>query len=91
MPLKEWMERARENERGREREREQELVRISADFRIPLKLFHGRGGSVGRGGGPQWLAIQSQPAGSVAGNLRVTIQAHLARPPASQPAPSPSL
>eukprot|EP00455_Lapot_gusevi_P023428 TRINITY_DN2435_c0_g1_i7.p1 TRINITY_DN2435_c0_g1~~TRINITY_DN2435_c0_g1_i7.p1 ORF type:complete len:963 (-),score=292.73 TRINITY_DN2435_c0_g1_i7:31-2919(-) len=53
---------------------QESLVKIAADFNIKLTLFHGRGGSVGRGGGPQWLAIQSQPAGSVNGNLRVTIQ-----------------
>jgi len=53
---------------------QEELVRLSAEHKIPLNLFHGRGGSVGRGGGPQYLAIKSQPAGSIAGRLRVTIQ-----------------
>ena len=41
---------------------------------IQLTLFHGRGGSVGRGGGPLALAIQSQPPGSIQGGLRVTEQ-----------------
>ena len=39
-----------------------------------MTLFHGRGGSVGRGGGPLALAIQSQPPGSIQGGLRVTEQ-----------------
>jgi phosphoenolpyruvate carboxylase len=54
---------------------QEELVKISAERKIPINLFHGRGGSVGRGGGPQYLAILSQPAGSINGKLRVTIQA----------------
>ena len=41
---------------------------------VRLTLFHGRGGSVGRGGGPQHLAILSQPPGSINNDLRVTIQ-----------------
>mmetsp|Transcript_74804 Transcript_74804/g.200524 ORF Transcript_74804/g.200524 Transcript_74804/m.200524 type:complete len:314 (-) Transcript_74804:514-1455(-) len=43
-------------------------------YGIKLNLFHGRGGSVGRGGGPQYLATLSQPAGSVQGWMRVTVQ-----------------
>lgn len=39
-----------------------------------MRFFHGRGGSVGRGGGPQHLAILSQPPDSINGYLRVTIQ-----------------
>lgn len=44
---------------------------------IAVTLFHGRGGSVGRGGGPTWHAIQSQPPGSIDGTLRVTEQGEM--------------
>mmetsp|Transcript_23647 Transcript_23647/g.76981 ORF Transcript_23647/g.76981 Transcript_23647/m.76981 type:complete len:978 (-) Transcript_23647:76-3009(-) len=50
------------------------LVELSHKYKIKLNLFHGRGGSVGRGGGPQYLATLSQPAGSVQGWMRVTVQ-----------------
>jgi hypothetical protein len=53
------------------------LVSISKKFAVKLTLFHGRGGTVGRGGGPTYLAIQSQAPGSVEGSFRVTEQGEM--------------
>jgi len=44
---------------------------------VHLTLFHGRAGTIGRGGGPTHMAIRSQPAGSVDGSLRVTEQGEM--------------
>ncbi|MFT2160040.1 phosphoenolpyruvate carboxylase [Pseudomonas putida] len=58
---------------------QENLVRICADHQVELLLFHGRGGTVGRGGGPAHAAILSQPPGSVAGRLRTTEQGEMIR------------
>jgi phosphoenolpyruvate carboxylase len=50
------------------------LARIGRQFDIAIAYFHGRGGSVSRGGAPAGRAIEAQPAGSVAGRLRMTEQ-----------------
>lgn len=53
---------------------EKTLVQIFKQFGIELRLFHGRGGSVGRGGGPSYYGILAQPAGSVNAQFRLTEQ-----------------
>ncbi|MCL2417395.1 MAG: phosphoenolpyruvate carboxylase [Bacteroidales bacterium] len=50
------------------------LVEIFAKYGVKICFFHGRGGSVGRGGGPSYEAIVAQPSGAVEGMIRLTEQ-----------------
>jgi len=50
------------------------LTRLGRECGVPIACFHGRGGSVSRGGAPTGRAIAAQPAGSIAGRLRITEQ-----------------
>jgi len=53
---------------------QEDLARIARQFGVKLTMFHGRGGAVGRGGGPTNLTLLSQPPDTINGSLRVTVQ-----------------
>jgi phosphoenolpyruvate carboxylase len=54
-----------------------ELSSVLREYGVPWQFFHGRGGAVGRGGGPSNVAILAQPPGTVAGRLKVTEQGEM--------------
>ncbi|MET1255612.1 phosphoenolpyruvate carboxylase [Aliikangiella maris] len=60
-------------------ESQEALVELASEFDCTLTLFHGRGGTIGRGGLPTHAAIHSQPPGSLDGGFRVTEQGETIR------------
>ncbi len=53
---------------------QQSLQRLADEYSVAIRIFHGRGGSVGRGGGPAYEAILAQPGRSIDGRIKITEQ-----------------
>ena len=66
-------------------EAQQKIISITSQYNIHVRLFHGRGGTVGRGGGPTHEAILSQPPGTVHGQIKFTEQGEVLRYKYSNP------
>ena len=58
---------------------QKKIIEISSNHDVEVRLFHGRGGTIGRGGGPTHEAILSQPAGTVHGQIKFTEQGEVLR------------
>ncbi|WP_275259599.1 phosphoenolpyruvate carboxylase [Seongchinamella unica] len=58
---------------------QEELLEVCKHHEVELTLFHGRGGTIGRGGAPAHQALLSQPPGSLKNGLRVTEQGEMIR------------
>ncbi len=58
-------------------EAQEEITRVAKKHNIKLTIFHGRGGTIARGGGPANSAIRAQPAGSINGRFRLTEQGEI--------------
>lgn len=56
---------------------QKKLTAIGEKFNVKISFFHGRGGTVGRGGGPSYEAILAQPEGSTSGTIRLTEQGEI--------------
>ena len=54
-----------------------EMAEVMREHGVTWQFFHGRGGAVGRGGGPSYTAVRAQPSGTVAGRLKVTEQGEM--------------
>ena len=54
-----------------------EMAQVFREHGVAWQFFHGRGGAVGRGGGPSYTAVRAQPSGTVAGRLKVTEQGEM--------------
>jgi phosphoenolpyruvate carboxylase len=66
-------------------EAQQKIISITSQYDIEVRLFHGRGGTIGRGGGPTHEAILSQPPGTVHGQIKFTEQGEVLRYKYSNP------